>query len=65
MNTRLHINLANARFDLIKAQLFLARVRCGDPTLPEHYTEEFATKAVLAAIDRAWEAQCMAQGVFG
>ena len=53
MNTRLHINLANARFDLIKAQLFLARARCGDTQLPEHYTEEFATKAVLHAIDRA------------
>jgi hypothetical protein len=75
MNTRLQQNLASARFDLAAAQLMLAKVRCGeeiitglklgDPRSPIFLTEETAIKTVYRALDRAWEAQCMAEGVFG
>lgn len=59
LNVRLHQAMIVARAKVVGARVWLARVRCGDENVPEHYTEEFATKALYAALDRVWEAQCM------
>ena len=65
-NDRLQQNLIRARADLIAAQSHLHIAR----TLGNHTTEyrRFAIRlqevAVCRALDRVWEAQCMANGVF-
>ena len=62
MNTRLHINLANARAELLKAMDTLHHFRKGG--FPPEMVEAAMQRRHRAA-DRAWEAQCMAQSVFG
>ena len=64
MNDRLKANLAKARAELLNAQMLLHRLRqlgCE----PSGTLIPTATARLYRALDRAWEAQCMAQGVFG
>jgi hypothetical protein len=55
-------NLLRARLDLLNAQTNLALVR-KHKTAPYH-AHRMAESALFRALDRAWEAQCMAEGTF-
>lgn len=59
MNERLQQNLADARGELTAAQWRLMRAR--QLYYPTSWLRELET-VVCAAIDRAWDAQCMARG---
>ena len=59
-NDRLQQNLNCARIDLLAAQEWLARSRREGIKHPLLGVPE---RMVCRALDRAWEAQCMANGV--
>jgi len=60
---RIQQNLIRARAKLLEAQLYLASVRASEFVSTADIRR--CEKYVCLEIDRCWEAQCMANGVFG
>lgn len=58
--------MLDARRDLLAAQATLAtwRQRADDPSPLAPIMHALAVSALYRALDRAWEAQCMAQGSY-
>lgn len=56
MNDRLQENLARARADLLVAQSYLRHVRA----LKGNFGLAYAEYMFCKTLDRAWDAQCMA-----